>query len=390
MLTRRTILSVVALAFAVVSHSTQATAQFYGDGCSSCGQTAAIAPVANCTPIQPVYSTCYQRVPVTTMVQDKQTVEVPYYETSYEDRKVTVYRPVTTTREVEIPTVSYQNVTEYRQVNRDLGRWVTNYQPVCKMSPCQVDPRPGVIGFVFLTSQSLPRSTLLHYTTSRQYVPNMVACTVPTTRQVAIQGTRRVAVQETKMVAEVKTEKVAVQKLAYRKQEMTVMRPQTAYHTVPIGTSVAFAPGFGTQTAYYPYAGGAMTAFGVPVIDNTRTALGPTPDKISTKTSDGNMFDEDAPRSSLNDTGTSVHGSSYERTTPLPQTDSPGQTENLFDLGGPQADTRRPAPAIRLAATPVKATRSGWKAAGRRDHASKIAQSTAPSWNVSVAKVEQE
>ena len=114
-----------------------ANAQFYGNnGCSNCGPVS--APMASCTPIQPVQTTCYQTVPVTTYRQEKQTVREPYYRTTYEDREVTVMRLMTTQRTVEVPTVSYQNVTEYKTVQRDMGRWITRYTPVQKCSPCQV------------------------------------------------------------------------------------------------------------------------------------------------------------------------------------------------------------------------------------------------------------
>ena len=295
MLSRRISLAACVAMLLFGSSSERVAAQYYGNsGCSSCG-TAAMpmaaasygASAMNCTPIQPVMSTCYQTVPVTTYTREKQTVERPYYETSYEEREVTVMRPVTEQREVEVPTVSYQNVTEYRTVNRDMGRWVTRYQPVAKCSPCQVDPRPGVIGWLNRTGYSMQTAFMPNYTTSREYVPNMMACSVPVTRQVAVRGTRRVTVAETRMVAEKKVERVPVQKLAYRKEEVTVMRPQTAYRTVPIGTSVAYAPGYGSMTAYSPYYGGSAMAYGLPIIEDStsRTALGPKPDPIGGGTS---------------------------------------------------------------------------------------------------------
>lgn len=225
--------------------------------------------MASCTPIQPVQTTCYQTVPVTTYRQEKQTVREPYYRTTYEDREVTVMRPMTTQRTVEVPTVSYQNVTEYKTVQRDMGRWITRYTPVQKCSPCQVDARPGMIGWLNRTGYSFRTAFMPNYHTSRQYVPNMMACSVPVTRQVAVRGTRQVTVNETKMVAEKKTERVAVQKLDYRERVVNVMKPQTAYRTVPIGTQTAY--GFGG----YGYSG--VTAFAPTIIDS-RTALSPDPD----------------------------------------------------------------------------------------------------------------
>lgn len=329
MLSRRIFFGALVAASAMAIDAGHSFAQYYGNGCSSCGTAMPVSmSAATCTPIQPVYSTCYQTVPVTTMVPEKQTVERPYYETAYEDREVTIMRPVTRQREIEVPTVSYQTVTENRTVNRDMGRWVTSYQPVNKCSPCQYDSRPGVIGWLNRSGYSFRSAMTPNYTTSRQYVPSMVTCNVPVTRQVAVPGTRRVTVNETEMVAERKTEKVAVQKLAYRKEEVTVMRPQTAYRTVPIGTSVAYGPGgYGSTTAYMPYYGGSAMAYGYPIIDNsaTRSALAPRTDSIGGgRTADGTTpFAEDSPtRSSSNEfkrndtteKGAGVRGSSMERT----------------------------------------------------------------------------
>lgn len=287
----------------LMAGSPAATAQYYSGDCASCAPAVAAAPIA-CTPIQPVYTSCYQRVPVTTYAREKRTVEVPYYQTDYEEREYTLYRPVTKEREVEVPTVSYQNVVEYRTVNRDMGRWITRYQPVPKYSPCQVDPRPGMIGWLNRTGYSFRTAFTPNYTTSREYVPNMVSCQVPVTRQVAVRGTRRVTVQETEMVAERRTERVPVRKLAYRKEEVTVMRPQTAYRDVPIGTSMAYGPSYGNRMAWGPMYGGTAMAWGVPIIesDRTQTALSPTPDPLSSQSERradrGAMFDEDQERDS--------------------------------------------------------------------------------------------
>jgi hypothetical protein len=281
MLSRRTFVFMTLHCVALLLCSAEASAQFYNQGCSSCGPAVA----ATCTPIQPVYYTSYQTVPVTTYAREKKTVEVPYYRTTYEDREYTQYRPVSRRREVEVPTVSYQNVVEYRTATRDMGRWITRYQPTQKRSPCNVDPRPGVLGWLNRTGYAFQTAFVPNYTTSRQYVPSMVACRVPVTRRVAVRGTRRVTMIDTEMVAERKTEKVAVQKLAYRKEEITVMRPQTAYRKVPIGTTMAYGPGYGGTVAYAPYFGNTATAMGLPVIESdTRTSLAPSPDPLSRRT----------------------------------------------------------------------------------------------------------
>ncbi|MEO1979511.1 MAG: hypothetical protein ABGZ24_03250, partial [Fuerstiella sp.] len=215
----------VAVVSALLLNTPSVEAQFYNRGCSTCGPVAT-ARAASCTPIQPVYSSCYETVPITTYKRETQTVQVPEYKTEYVDREVTIYKPVTTQRTVEVPTVSYRTVTENRVINRDMGRWVTNYTPVQKRAACQVDPRPGMIGWLNRTGYSFRNSFTPNYRTARQYVPRRVTCNVPVSRQVAVRGTKRVVVNDTKMVAEKKTERVAVRKLVMRSVEQTVLRPQ--------------------------------------------------------------------------------------------------------------------------------------------------------------------
>ncbi|MEP3479860.1 MAG: hypothetical protein ABJZ55_11480 [Fuerstiella sp.] len=282
-----------ASAMVILTTTSLASAQFFGsNGCSSCGTSASYArPVATasncapvqavsqCTPIQPVYSACYQTVPVTTYKRETQKVEVPEYYTDYEDRDVTTYTPVTRTREVEVPTVSYRTVSENRTVTRDMGRWVTNYQPVAKCAPCQVDPRPGMMGWLNRTGYSFRSAFTPNYRTSRQYVPKMMACNVPYTRQVAVRGTKKVAVQETQMVAKTTKQRVAVQRVRMTTKTVQVARPVTAYRSVPIGSTLAYG-GTGSSFAYGGYGlGGSSIAF-LPDEDDrdVRSARRPEPD----------------------------------------------------------------------------------------------------------------
>ena len=301
----------------------------------------------NCAPVQPAMSACYQTIPVTSYVQENQTVEVPSWETDYRDQTVTTWRPETTTKQVEIPTVSYQNVTEYQTVNRDMGRWITRYHPVAKCAPCQIDPRPGVIGWLNRTGYSMRTAFMPNYTTSREYVPNVVAFNVPVTRQVAIRGVQKVAVQETRMVAENRTERVPYQRLVMKKEQRLVMRPETSYRTVPIGTATAWGPWGATQTVYaLPPAA-------------TRTATVPQPD---------NTFRERSARKPSTDTETdlapvspgggaqaepSFEAPPYERARPLPgEEPAAPQTRN----NRPGTESQRPAVSVSRSAS------GSWKA----------------------------
>ncbi|MFO0976560.1 MAG: hypothetical protein U0996_09195 [Planctomycetaceae bacterium] len=378
MLSRRLSFGAALGALVCSLQATPVLAQFYNSGCG-CGPVAAAPVSACCAPVQPV--ACYQTIPVTTYKQERQTVEVPTYQTAYEDRQVTYYRPVTQSREVEIPTVSYQNVTECQTVNRDMGRWITRYHPVAKCSPCQVDPRPGVIGWLNRSGYSMRTAFMPNYTTSREYVPNMVAYSVPVTRQVAVRGTQRVTVQETKMVAETKTEKVPVQRLVMKKEEVTVMRAQTVYRTVPTGTAMAFGG----------YPGAPQMAFGYPVIDSAQTAQRPSPDPISSERSAFKSDEETGSgdfKRSTDATDSNIRGSGLERNV-LPN--------NLDDPQPFPPQTRgndsgkRVIPAVYSKSSPADAqvassrsSGSGWHAA-RRSGGRSIAENTAARPAISVA-----
>lgn len=366
----------------------QVNAQFYNSGCSSCASSPAPVAMAQttCAPVVPVQSTCYQTVPVTTYKRERQTVKEPYYTTAYENRKVTVLEPVTRQRTVEVPTVSYRTVTENRTTQRDLGRWQTNYQPIAKCAPCQVDPRPGLIGWLNRTGYSFRSSFIPNYRTTRQYVPRRVVCNTPVTRQVAVRGTKKVVVNETHMVARTKTERVEVQKLAFREKEVTVMRPTVAYQTVPIGTQTAY--GYGGGALAYGYGGGSL-AYGSPYgygsgiayiedEDDARTANRPERDSNFDEPRTARPFPEDIDRernfnrteADTEDSG--FRRSAYERDLP-PAGTAPKATPNPFPNDAPgfpstRRDTRDPRdsriqPAAYRPPTDRRTTARGWKAA---------------------------
>ncbi len=349
-----------AVTAAIVLSMSAANAQFFGNDCNSCGPVTASA--VSCTPIQPVQTTCYQTVPVTTYRREKQTVRQPYYQTTYEDQEVTVMKPVTTQREVEIPTVSYRNETTYRTVNRDMGRWITRYTPAQKRSSCQVDPRPGFMGWLNRTGYSFRSAFRPNYYTSRQYVPKMMACTVPTTRQVAVRGTRRVTVNETKMVAHKTTERVAVQKLDYRERVVTVMRPQTAYRTVPIGSRMAYG--------YGGYGIGSATAF-APSIIESRTAQSPEPDPGFSRSRSAQLDkDEKDPFSDDGDPDHFHRSSHSHEVTPL---------ESIESLDNFKGTSRSPNKRLNPAShsRPTAATSGGWSRTSRQTTMRSSSQSTA-------------
>jgi hypothetical protein len=187
-------------------------------------------------------------------------------ETRYVDQEVTAYRPVTETRVAEVPITQYQNVTEYQTVTRDMGQWLTHRECIYRPSPCQYDPRPGLLGGLNRFGYSMRTAFSPSIRTRREYVPNYVAQTIPVTRQVAIPGTRQVTYNVTRMEAYQTTRKVAVNSVRMVAEQVTEMQPVTVMRTIPTGTRVAYVS---------PSSLGTATA--------SRTVLGPTPDPLASQ-----------------------------------------------------------------------------------------------------------
>lgn len=253
-----------ALVLMVIPSATgKAQAQLFGNQCNVCAPQPQVAynPCSACNQQQVVYRT----VPVTQYQQVTRTVRKPIIETAYEDRQVTQYRTVYETKTAQIPTVSYQNITEHRTVTRDMGRWASYQQPVQKVSACQYDNTPGFLGMFNRSRHSIRNAFTPSSVTRRQYCPNVVSAQVPYTRQVAIRGTKSVNYQVARLEPFTTTHRVAVRKIRYEDQQVVAMVPSTSYRTVPIGTQTAFG--------FVPYQGGGSTV----------TAQAPVPDPISTK-----------------------------------------------------------------------------------------------------------
>ena len=233
---------------ALAAATQPAQAQWFPYGGDACGSCSTVQ--TQCA--QPVMQTCYQTVPVTEYQPVRQTVRKAVPETRYVEQPVTEYRPVTETRVCNVPTVQYQDVTEYRQVCRNTTQYVRNIEPVCKPSPCEIDSRPGMLGWMNRTSYDFASMFTPNYRTRVTAIPQTFVENVPVTRRVAIQGTRQVSYNVTNMVATQTTRRVAINSVRYEDAEETVMRPVTVMRTVPTGTAMTFAPlGYGgSQTVY--------------------------------------------------------------------------------------------------------------------------------------------
>ncbi len=253
-----------------------ANAQFWpsANPCSSCAQSASIAPmyqtasVANyqtasaaqqpgtvCVP-QTQYI-CYRPEPKTTYKEVKQVVRKPEYKTVMQDQQYTTYQTQYEQRTAQIPQVSYQPVTEYQNRTVDMGQWQTYTECRPKISSCQYDNRPSFLGWMNRNMYSVRSAFTPDYVTRRQYVPNVVAQQIPTTRMVAIPSTKEVSYTVAKQVPITETRQVAIQVMEWKEEVQVAQVPVTTYEMKPYGTQTAY--GFvpwnnasGTATAAQP------------------------------------------------------------------------------------------------------------------------------------------
>ena len=248
------------------------TAAAQAPGCSSCAASQAVAlPVQPA--MQPVFQTQYRSVPVTTLRPVTQTVQRPVAYTEYVNQPYTQYVPVSQPVTRQVQSVQYRNVTNYRTVHRDMGRWVTRYQPINRLNPYQIDPRPGIAGWMNRTAFSVRNSLTPRMATSRRYVPNVVAQTIPVQSRVAVPAVRNVTQMVTRMVPRQSMRRVAVNRVRYETATVTQMQPTVAYRNVPIAPTMAWAPS-SVSSAYAPIA--PQTVAMAPAPQYSQSYSGPT------------------------------------------------------------------------------------------------------------------
>ena len=233
-------------------------------------QMRAMAQVVRVEPLQPVVHPVYDTVHVTEYQPVRQKVQKPVVEVKYVEQAVTEMRPITQQRTVNVPTVDYQTITEYKKVQKQVGYWVTKNEATGKVAPCQYDNRPGMAGWLNRTGYEMRTAFTPQTKATRQFIPQTMTCTVPCTKKVAIQGQKQVTYNVTSMVPHQVTRKVAVNTVRYVEEEITAMKAVTVAKTMQVGTRVSYAP-IGSGAG----GGGA-------------TALQPTPDtKASARNPDG-------------------------------------------------------------------------------------------------------
>jgi hypothetical protein len=263
-------------------------------------QAMAVAPVQTVQTVrvqalQPVVHPVYDTVNVVEYQAVKQKVQKPVMETKWVDQAVTEMRPVTQQRTVNVPTVDYQTVTEYKQVQKQVGYYATKTVATGKVPSCQYDNRPGVLGWMNRTGYDIRTAFTPTTKVSRTFVPQTMTCTVPCSKRVAVPGMKQVTYNVTSMVPQQTTRKVAINSVRYVEEEITAMKPVTVARTVQVGTRISYAPVGSTNggaTAAGPGNDGP-TALS-PTADPNNSARRPTPDRTATgnpgETLDSNQF----------------------------------------------------------------------------------------------------
>lgn len=234
----------------VLAVASTAQAQFgSGCGCGTPAQTVSISAAAPCqsaavcqTVMQPVAQACYQQVAVTEYHPMTQTVRRPKVESRVVNQDVVEYHPETEIHTVDVPVTTYQNVTEYQQVCKNVAYVHTRVEQNVRPSPCEYDNRRTAAGWMNRTAYEFRSMFVPKQTVRRELIPQTVMQTVPVTRRVACQSTKQVSYQTTKMVAVRSTRQVAVNHVSYEDVQTTVHVPRTVVRHVPIGSQMAFTP----------------------------------------------------------------------------------------------------------------------------------------------------
>lgn len=325
--------------------ATSAQAQFF-DPYNPCPPPVAVA-INPCPCVQPIRETVYQEVPVTKYRTVERTVKKPVVRTAYEDREVTAYRTVNETRTAEVPSVQYQNVTECRQCTVNRSYWRTAWQPVAKMSACQYDPSPTLLGELNRLSYSTRMTMTPNYIPRREFVPNVVAYNIPTTRTVAIPTTRQVSYNVARLEPYATTQRVAIQKVEYVDATVTAYEPYTEMRTVAVGTK--------TRYAFVDPLGGSTSATAARPTPATTAEQSTIPQR---KADSSGSNTTTTPKSSSNDSNTgggTFKFNSYQQ----PKTEAPPADPSYLDT---RAEHENAAAGVVSAPTAASAVRvAGWR-----------------------------
>lgn len=267
------------LVIAVSGMSKVSEAQFFGGPCNTCGPAApppvaynacdpcvGVAPVVqapvayapayqtaslDCPCMKPVTETVYQDVQQVDYRPVAKTVKQPKIVTVMEERDVVTYKQVTEARTVDVPSYTTQSYTQCVPTVQNNSYWRTAWQPVPKVSPCQYDNRPGLMGAFNRWGLAFRNTFSPSYVARREFVPNVQTAYQAVNRTVQIPTTRQVTYNVARTVPVTVKQQVAVQKTVWEDTQVTVMEPFTTTKRVAVGqrTRYVYDDARGIQSA---------------------------------------------------------------------------------------------------------------------------------------------
>lgn len=272
-----------------------AHAQFFGGYCNPCGTApvATMAPawnygptayapqvyqtaaVSDCPCMKPVTETVYKDLDVVEYRTVEKPVKVAKLVTVMEEREVVSYQTVNEVKTVNVPSYVNQTINECRQVTQNNSYWRTAWQPIPKMSPCQYDGRPGLVGELNRLGYAFRNTITPNAIARREYVPNVVAYNVPVQRTVQVPTTRQVSYTVSRQVPVTTVQKVPVQKTVWEDSTVTAYEPYTVKKRVAIGTQ--------TRMVYDSNINGGTATAAQPTPAATATGVNPTQSAASPK-----------------------------------------------------------------------------------------------------------
>ena len=214
-----------------------------------------------CQCMQPVTQMVSRQMQVTEHVPEQRVEKRAVQRVKWVQQEATAYRQVIDSKVVEVPTVTYQPVTEMQTRTINKSHWQTISQPVPKMASCQYDNRPGMMASMNRMGYTMRTAFQPNFTTHRQFIPQVCQCKVPVQKMVAVQTTRQQTINTARMEPYKTTQQVAQYYTDYEDVTVTAMVPKTVTKTVMVPhttmafvdpvTGMAIAPQ-GTQTATQP------------------------------------------------------------------------------------------------------------------------------------------
>ena len=150
-------------------------------------------------------------------------------------------RQVIEPKTCDVQSVSYQTVSECKQVCVNRGYWQTTMQPVPKMAPCQYDQRPTLLGELNRLGYYTRMAFTPDFIPRRDYVPQVQMVNVQQNRVVAVPTVRQVTYNVARMEPVQETRKVAKLETIMEDRTYTAMEPYTTTQRMAVGTTYQYA-----------------------------------------------------------------------------------------------------------------------------------------------------